>query len=53
MSTSAARDPDRVIDGPTVLLCNGLTELRGTHFVQMEQPEAVHALLLEFLEKVS
>ena len=28
------------------------TELRGTHFVQMEQPEAVHALLLEFLDRV-
>ena len=27
------------------------TELRGTHFIQMEQPEAVHALLLEFLEQ--
>jgi pimeloyl-ACP methyl ester carboxylesterase len=28
-------------------------ELRGTHFVQMEQPDAVHELLLEFLDRVS
>ena len=28
-------------------------ELRGTHFVQMEQPERVHQLLLDFLERVS
>ncbi|HYF71648.1 MAG TPA: alpha/beta hydrolase [Nocardioides sp.] len=28
------------------------TELRGTHFVQMEHPDRVHALLLEFLRKV-
>ena len=27
-------------------------ELRASHFVQMEQPEVVHALLLEFLERV-
>jgi pimeloyl-ACP methyl ester carboxylesterase len=27
-------------------------ELNGTHFLQMEQPERVHALLLEFLERV-
>ena len=27
-------------------------ELRGSHFIQMEQPERVHALLLEFLERV-
>jgi pimeloyl-ACP methyl ester carboxylesterase len=27
-------------------------ELRGSHFIQLEQPEEVHALLLEFLEKV-
>jgi len=28
-------------------------ELRGSHFLQMEQPERVHALLLSFLERVS
>ena len=28
-------------------------ELRGSHFLQMEQPERVHELLLEFLERVS
>jgi pimeloyl-ACP methyl ester carboxylesterase len=27
-------------------------ELRGTHFIAMEQPELVHQLLLEFLETV-
>jgi len=27
-------------------------ELRGTHFIAMEQPEQVHELLLEFLEAV-
>ena len=27
-------------------------ELRGSHFIQMEQPEQVHELLLEFLERV-
>ncbi|QYJ04461.1 alpha/beta hydrolase [Nocardioides panacisoli] len=27
-------------------------ELRGSHFIQVEQPEAVHALLLDFLERV-
>ena len=27
-------------------------ELRGTHFIAMEQPEQVHELLLEFLETV-
>jgi pimeloyl-ACP methyl ester carboxylesterase len=27
-------------------------ELRGSHFLQLEQPDKVHALLLEFLEKV-
>lgn len=26
-------------------------ELRGTHFIQMEQPDTVHALLLDFLER--
>jgi pimeloyl-ACP methyl ester carboxylesterase len=28
------------------------TELRGSHFLQMEQPERVHELLLEFLRRV-
>jgi len=28
-------------------------ELRGTHFLQMEQPDRVHQLLLDFLERVS
>ena len=28
-------------------------ELRGSHFLQMEQPERVHALLLAFLDRVS
>ena len=27
-------------------------ELRGSHFIQMEQPEAVHDLLREFLVQV-
>jgi pimeloyl-ACP methyl ester carboxylesterase len=27
-------------------------ELRGSHFIQMEQPERVHRLLLEFLARV-
>lgn len=27
-------------------------ELRASHFVQMEQPEVVHALLLDFLDRV-
>lgn len=28
-------------------------ELRGTHFIQMEQPDRVHTLLLDFLDRVS
>ena len=27
-------------------------ELRGTHFIAMEQPERVHQLLLDFLERI-
>ena len=27
-------------------------ELRASHFVQMERPDEVHALLLEFLARV-
>lgn len=34
------------IDGAT------FTELRGSHFIQMEQPDRVHELLLEFLRRV-
>ncbi|CAB4693883.1 MAG: alpha/beta fold hydrolase [Actinobacteria bacterium] len=42
MATAAAR-----IDGATY------TELDGTHFIAMEQPERVHALLLDFLQRVA
>ncbi|KAA1425628.1 alpha/beta fold hydrolase [Nocardioides antri] len=28
-------------------------ELRGSHFIQLEQPDQVHALLLDFLDKVA
>jgi pimeloyl-ACP methyl ester carboxylesterase len=28
-------------------------ELRGSHFIQMEQPDRVHALLVDFLDRVS
>ena len=41
MRTAADRLPDATYD-----------ELRGTHFIQMEQPERVHEFLLEFLERV-
>ena len=41
MQTAAARIPDATYD-----------ELRGTHFIQMEQPDRVHQLLLDFLERV-
>lgn len=41
MQTAASRIPDATYE-----------ELRGTHFIQMEQPERVHQLLLEFLERV-
>ncbi|MCW2844852.1 MAG: alpha/beta hydrolase fold protein, partial [Nocardioides sp.] len=41
LASAAAR-----IEGATYV------ELRGTHFIQMEQPDRVHALLVEFLEKV-
>ncbi len=30
----------------------GYVELRGSHFVAMEQPERVHQLLLDFLAEV-
>ena len=35
------------IDGATYV------ELRGSHFIQMEQPDRVHALLVDFLDRVS
>jgi pimeloyl-ACP methyl ester carboxylesterase len=41
MASAAAR-----IEGAT------FTELRGSHFLQMEQPDRVHDLLLEFLRRV-
>jgi pimeloyl-ACP methyl ester carboxylesterase len=41
MRSAAARIPEASYD-----------ELRGSHFIQMEQPEQVHQLLLEFLERV-
>jgi pimeloyl-ACP methyl ester carboxylesterase len=36
---------ERVQDGTYI-------ELRGSHFIQMEQPERVHQLLLDFLARV-
>lgn len=42
MATAAER-----IEGATYV------ELRGSHFIQMEQPDRVHALLVDFLEQVS
>jgi pimeloyl-ACP methyl ester carboxylesterase len=42
MASAAAR-----IEGSTYV------ELRGSHFIQMEQPDRVHALLLELVERVS
>jgi pimeloyl-ACP methyl ester carboxylesterase len=41
MQTAAARIPGATYD-----------ELRGSHFIQMEQPDRVHGLLLDFLERV-
>ena len=41
MLTAAERMPDA-----------SYVELNGSHFVQMERPEEVHRLLLEFLERV-
>ena len=42
MASAAARIPDATY-----------VELGGSHFVQMEQPDKVHELLLEFLGRVS
>jgi pimeloyl-ACP methyl ester carboxylesterase len=41
MATAAARIPGA-----------SYVELRGSHFIQMEQPERVHELLLDFLDQV-
>lgn len=41
MATAA----DRMVDGEYV-------ELRGSHFIQMEQPDRVHQLLVDFLARV-
>lgn len=41
MATAAARMDDAEY-----------VELRGSHFLQMEQPEVVHQLLLDFIERV-
>src|SRR3954470_15962526 len=42
MASAAAR-----VDGATYV------ELEGSHFIQMEHPEQVHALLLEFLARIA
>ena len=42
MASAAARIPDATY-----------VELGGSHFVQMEQPETVHELLLEFLGRIA
>jgi pimeloyl-ACP methyl ester carboxylesterase len=42
MSTAAARIPDAAY-----------VELRGSHFLQMEKPAEVHALLLDLLDRVA
>lgn len=42
MASAAERIPDA-----------SYVELRGSHFIAMEQPEAVHELLLDFLEQVN
>ena len=42
MRSAADRIPDATYD-----------ELRGSHFIQMEQPDRVHQLLLDFLERVA
>jgi pimeloyl-ACP methyl ester carboxylesterase len=42
MASAAARIPDATY-----------VELDGSHFIQMEKPDAVHGLLLEFLERLS
>lgn len=41
MAAAAARVPD-----------GAYIELRGSHFIQMEQPELVHQLLLDFLQRI-
>ncbi len=42
MASAAARIPDATY-----------VELGGSHFVQMEHPEKVHELLLEFLDRIA
>ena len=42
---SLASAADRMEDAEYV-------ELRGTHFIQMEQPDRVHQLLIDFLARV-
>ena len=42
MASAAARIPEATY-----------VELGASHFVQMEQPDAVHDLLLEFLDRVA
>ena len=44
-------DPNNLITGPTVVLCNGLGT-NATHFAQMEQPDVVPQHLLELPERV-
>jgi pimeloyl-ACP methyl ester carboxylesterase len=41
MASAAARMPDGTF-----------VQINGSHFVQMEQPEVVHRLLLDFLKQV-
>jgi len=42
MASAAVRIPD-----------SAYVELDGSHFIQMERPEQVHALLLEFLSRIA
>ena len=47
---ASARDMRAVAEG----LSHGeYVELRGTHYIQMEQPDAVHALLVDFLRRMA
>jgi pimeloyl-ACP methyl ester carboxylesterase len=42
MASAAQRLPDATY-----------VELRGSHFLSLEQPDVVHSLLLEFVERVT
>ena len=42
MASAAARLKD----------AHAMSSSRGTHFIQMEQPDVVHQLLLDFLDRV-